>query len=178
MPLSIPELEAEVLRLPWRAVFAEPLVRLGAMAERPAASATAAVPYLGTWSGWLRLRSDIRLVHEVAARVRGTELVRPADLDDAVRWLATVVAQGLQVVIDPAARLGPATVLDPIDEWRPQWCRPAARLLFASGDRVLGIALDERMPMQVSGTGEYASDLDVPTAAADDDDADSGTHGR
>jgi len=175
--LPTARLEDEILRLPWRAVFSAPLVRLAGMRGRPAASAMAAVPFLGKWSGWLRLRSDVRLVHEVASRVRGTELVRSEDLDDAVRWMATVVAQGVQVVVDPVARLGPATVLDPIDGWTPQWCRLAARLLFASGERVLGVALDERVPMRVAGTGEYESDLDAPVEL-DESSSDSGTHDR
>jgi hypothetical protein len=170
MALSAPALEQEILRLPWRAVLAEPLVVLSTIERRPTHSAVAAVPFLGVWSGWLTVRCDLRLMHEIASRMRGEDLVRGCDLDDATRWLALVLAQGLQPSIDPQARLGPATVLEPNEPWTPRWCQPAARLLFTSGDRILGVALDERMPVTLRSTGMFESDLDdAPTRERETD---------
>lgn len=170
MGLSAPALEQVVLRLPWRAVLSEPLVVLTTIERRPTHSAVAAVPLLGAWSGWLTLRSDLRLMHEIASRMRGEDLVRGCDLDEATRWLALALAQGLQPAIDPQARLGPATVLAPEEPWTPRWCQPAARLLFASGDRVIGVALDERMPVTLRSTGMFDSDLgDAPVRERETD---------
>ena len=170
MALSEAALEQAVLRLPWRAVLAEPLAVLTTIDHRPAHSAVAAVPFLGEWSGWLTVRCDLRIVHEIASRMRGEDLVRGCDIDDATRWIAVALAQGLQPVIDPRARLGPATVLEPEEPWTPRWCQPAARLLFSAGERVLGIALDERMPVTVRSTGTFGSDLDdAPTRERETD---------
>jgi hypothetical protein len=158
--LSVTALEEEVLRMPWRAVLAEPFVAVRSIDRRPPHSAVAAIPYLGAWSGWLTVRADVLIVHDIAARMRSPELVRAGDLDDATRWLAEAIARGLHVVVDPEARIGPAAVLEPERPWTPRWCRPAARMLFASGERLLGIALDERMPVAARQTGLYPSDLD------------------
>lgn len=170
MGLSAPTLEQEVLRLPWRAVLAQPLVVLAAVERKPTHSAIAALPFLGTWSGWLTVRCDLRLMHEIASRMRGEDLVRACDLDDATRWLTLAIAQGLQSSIDPQARLGPPTVLEPEEPWTPRWCQPAARLLFASGDRIIGVALDERLPVTLRSTGMFESDLgDAPTRERETD---------
>lgn len=168
MELSITALEQAVIRLPWRAVLSVPLVRLSTVTHRPAHSAIAALPFLGEWSGWLTLRVDTLLVGEVAERMRQPDLVRSCDLDDATRWMADAIARGIHDLLDPRARLGPATVLEPDEPWTPRWCRPAARLLFASGDRLVGVALDERMPVVVRESGMFDSDLsDAPVRERD-----------
>lgn len=153
-------LEQEVLRLPWRAVLNQPLELLSSMDRAPLHSALAAVPLLGTWSGWLTVRCDLRLSHEIASRLRGDELVCAGDVENATRWLVGVIAAALQPVVDPQARLGPATVLDAQEPWAPRWCRPAARMLFASADRIVSIALDERMSLALRRTAQFDSDLE------------------
>jgi hypothetical protein len=160
MGLAAHCLEQEVLRLPWRAVLSQPLVVLPSLAQPPLHSALAAVPLLGAWSGWITVRCDLRISHEIASRLRGDGLVCALDVENATRWLAGVIASALHPVVDPQARLGPATVLDAQEPWAPRWCLPAARLLFASGDRVLGLALDERMPLALRRTAQFDSDLD------------------
>lgn len=153
-------LEQEVLRLPWRAVLSQPLVALPSLGQVPLHSALAAVPMLGTWSGWITVRCDLRLSHEIASRLGGDELVCAGDVENATRWLVGVIATALQPVVDPQGRLGPATVLDAEEPWAPRWCRPAARLLFGSADRVVGVALDERMSLALRRTAQFDSDLD------------------
>ncbi|HET6584761.1 MAG TPA: hypothetical protein VFG69_14990 [Nannocystaceae bacterium] len=160
MGLAAQCLEQEVLRLPWRAVLNEPLVVVPSLTKAPAHSALAAVPLLGTWSGWITVRCDMRLAHEIASRLRGDDLVCAGDVENATRWLAGAIASALQPAVDPQARLGPATVLDAQEPWAPRWCQPAARLLFASGDRVLGVALDERMALALRRTAQFESDLE------------------
>jgi hypothetical protein len=160
MDLASATLERRILRLPWRAVLSAPLVKIAAMEQRPARSCAAAVPFLGVWCGWVTMRCDLELAHEISSRTRGQELVRASDIDDATRWLVEVIAQSMQPVLDPQARLGPATVLDPDEAFTPRWCRPAARMLFASAGRAVGVALDERLPLVLRSTGVFPSDLD------------------
>jgi hypothetical protein len=153
-------LEQEILRLPWRAVLNQRLVVLPSLGVPPTHSTLATIPMLGMWSGWISVRCDLRLAHEIASRLRGDDLVCAGDVENATRWLVGVIASVLQPVVDPQARLGPATLLDVQEPWAPRWCRPAARLLFASSDRVIGIALDERMPLALRRTAQFESDLE------------------
>lgn len=133
--------------MPWHTILAAPVVRTdpGVPDERPAI--LAAVPLLGTWCGWIRLRCDVQIVREIATRMRAPDAVRSWDLDDAARWLASAVAQVLGPTLDRDAKLGPATIMDASQAWAPRHCRPLARLCFAAGDHRIGIALDQRIPI-------------------------------
>jgi hypothetical protein len=159
VPIDAARLHEDVLRLPWRTVLSTPLV------ARDAATASdggimAAVPFLGAWSGWLRVQCDPAIAEEIAGRLRGVQPAGPDDLENAVRWIADAIAQALQPALDGAAKLGPSTIVDASAPWSPRSCRPVARLAFASGDRLLSVALDERVPIAVRKTDAFRSDLD------------------
>ena len=149
-------LQAEVLRLPWRILLSEPVVATTEVQASPPPAILATIALLGTWSGWLTLRCDVRIAQEIAARMRSAEVVSSGDLDEAARWLVTVIAQAIHPIIDPSARLGTPSVLDGTAPWAPPSCRMAARLRLRSGERAMAITLSERMPVAVRRTGAIA----------------------
>jgi hypothetical protein len=157
---STERLEQEVLGLPWRVLLSAPLVATPSGADPLHPAMHVAIPFLGTWSGWLTLQCDARIVHEVATRLYEKELVCAADLDDAARWVATAIAQALHPVIDPSATLGAPVALEAAAPWSPRSCRLAARVRLSSGDRRIVIALHERVPIAVRSTGAFPSDLE------------------
>ena len=153
-------LAQEVLGLPWRVLLSTSLVATPAGADPLHPAVHVAIPFLGTWSGWLTLQCDARIVHEIATRLCENELICAADLDDAARWVATAIARALHSVVDPSATLGAPVALEATAPWSPPSCRLAARVRLSSGDRRIVIVLHERIPIAVRSTGAFPSDLE------------------
>jgi hypothetical protein len=152
-------IEAELLRMPWRVMLSEPV----AVADKTAVlreAVLAAVPILGTWSGWLTVRCDVGILRELAARIRAVAVVGERELEEAARWLVSALAAPVQRAVDVAAKLGTPSTLDGTTPWPPTSCRLAARIRLQSGDRPITIALYERLPLSVRKTGAFPSDLE------------------
>jgi hypothetical protein len=155
--------EEEVLRLPWRVMLSEPVAVL------------AAVPILGSWSGWLTVRCDVGILRELAVRMCEGAPVGELELGEAARWLVNAIAPAVQRSVDVSAKLGTASTLDGTTPWPPPSCRIAARIRLQTGDRLIAIALYERLPVSVRKTGAFPSDLEPIEDAPEMDASDRGS---
>lgn len=168
MQLDAHRLSDAVLGLAWPGVEV-PLRAIERLGHEHVA-VMAAVPFMGQWCGWMRLRCDAGLAHALAERRRDPHPVRPGDLDDAVRALASSIADAIKPVLDPEAKMGPAALV--FEGWEPRSCRRTLELAFVAGHHALAIGFDERIPFAMRRTDAFESDLVADAAAEIDAEAD------